>query len=590
MDNNDFLKSLSKSLIEATKTVLEGKPHTVPKTEKEKKLAALAHPKDKITHADVLKGRGVMKEAEMDGVAAGSMEGEKHMCATKVFHKEWKEGTPVKTMHADPDENGLIEWYDVMFDHGIERVMTEDMEILQQESHMHAKRKMKEEVERIDELSKATMSGYLRKAADAKGLTQLGMASKDKQAKRMKSIIRAAEKNQGRGKVPATEEVEHIDELSTPTLRKYREKARDDAFDADAVDDERRLRKRSFGHNQAGKKIIKRGDTLRAEEVQIDELSKKTLASYIGKAATSAANKASEFGRKSAERDEMDRMMNRHMKFSDKEDIHKKMGTTYRDVEEPREKVGKRVQGIKRATARLAKEEVQIDEAMNAADRFKHHHDHAKALLKSISDHLKMEHEAATKHTDYKGNKGPHWGHVGSMEHVAHQLSNIHDMLARKGEYAESVEVEDEVTLTEAELQALEQIAETIEVEETEELDEARGRPKLPRDAQGNIIRGGAKAKASVAKADEEPAALGYQLHKAASINKPVHFMNGEKKAVTSHHINAFNDHMAARKTAAEKAAFQAKAHKSHDEFVKAVSSPVPKATKDTGEIVKYRH
>lgn len=530
MDNNDFLKSLSKSLIEATKTVLEGKPHTVPKTEKEKKLAALAEPKDKITHADVLKGRGVMKEAEMDGVAAGSMEGEKHMCATKVFHKEWKEGTPVKTMHADPDENGLIEWYDVMFDHGIERVMTEDMKILQQESHMHAKRKMRKE------------------------------------------------------------DVDQIDELSTPTLRKYREKARDDAFDADAVDDERRLRKRSFGHNQAGKKIIKRGDTLRAEEVQIDELSKKTLASYIGKAATSAANKASEFGRKSAERDEMDRMMNRHMKFSDKEDIHKKMGTTYRDVEEPREKVGKRVQGIKRATARLAKEEVQIDEAMNAADRFKHHHDHAKALLKSISDHLKAEHEAATKHTDYRGNKGPHWGHVGSMEHVANQLSNIHDMLARKGEYAESVEVEDEVTLTEAELQALEQIAETIEVDETEELDEARGRPKLPRDAQGNIIRGGAKAKASVAKADEEPAALGYQLRKAASINKPVHFMNGEKKNVTGHHINAFNDHMAARKTAAEKAAFQAKAHKSHDEFVKAVTSPVPKATKDTGEIVKYRH
>ena len=38
-----------------------------------------------------------------------------------------------------------------MFDHGIERVMTEDMEILQAESHMHSKKKMKEEVEEIDE-------------------------------------------------------------------------------------------------------------------------------------------------------------------------------------------------------------------------------------------------------------------------------------------------------------------------------------------------------------------------------------------------------------------------------------------------------
>ena len=40
------------------------KSHTVPKTDKEKKLAALASPKDKITHKDVLVGRGVVKEDE----------------------------------------------------------------------------------------------------------------------------------------------------------------------------------------------------------------------------------------------------------------------------------------------------------------------------------------------------------------------------------------------------------------------------------------------------------------------------------------------------------------------------------------------
>ena len=93
-------------------------------------------------------------EAKMAGVAPGSMDCDKHMCATKVFHKEWNEGTPIKTMHADPDAEGLIEWYDVMFDHGIERVMTEDMEILQAESHMHSKKKMKEEAEELDENAK----------------------------------------------------------------------------------------------------------------------------------------------------------------------------------------------------------------------------------------------------------------------------------------------------------------------------------------------------------------------------------------------------------------------------------------------------
>ena len=48
------------------KSMKEGKEHTIPKTEKEKKLAALAHPKDKITHKDVLVGRGVVKEDELE--------------------------------------------------------------------------------------------------------------------------------------------------------------------------------------------------------------------------------------------------------------------------------------------------------------------------------------------------------------------------------------------------------------------------------------------------------------------------------------------------------------------------------------------
>lgn len=47
----------------------EGEPkkkHTTPKSLKDKKLAALAHPKDKITHKDVLVGRGVVKEEEVE--------------------------------------------------------------------------------------------------------------------------------------------------------------------------------------------------------------------------------------------------------------------------------------------------------------------------------------------------------------------------------------------------------------------------------------------------------------------------------------------------------------------------------------------
>ena len=53
---------------ETDEKINEGEPkkkHTMPKTDKHKKLAALAHPKDKITHKDVLVGRGVINKEEM---------------------------------------------------------------------------------------------------------------------------------------------------------------------------------------------------------------------------------------------------------------------------------------------------------------------------------------------------------------------------------------------------------------------------------------------------------------------------------------------------------------------------------------------
>ena len=103
-----------------------------------------------------------LDEAPVDGVAPGSMDNDGHLCATKVFHKEWAEGTPIFSQHAEPDAEGNIAWYDVMFEHGIEKmVSTDDLEILMSESHeRHGKRKMKEEVEELDELSKDTLNSY----------------------------------------------------------------------------------------------------------------------------------------------------------------------------------------------------------------------------------------------------------------------------------------------------------------------------------------------------------------------------------------------------------------------------------------------
>jgi len=59
-----------------------------------------------------------------------------HDCAVVVEHPEWGEGKPLYESHAIPDDNGYVAWYDVEFDHGIEReVPAEDMTIHVMEAH-----------------------------------------------------------------------------------------------------------------------------------------------------------------------------------------------------------------------------------------------------------------------------------------------------------------------------------------------------------------------------------------------------------------------------------------------------------------------
>jgi len=69
-----------------------------------------------------------------------------HLCAKNVVHESWGEGSCIPTMHADPDEEGNVAWYDVMFDHGIEeQVSIEELKVTKAESHMHSsKKKIKE--------------------------------------------------------------------------------------------------------------------------------------------------------------------------------------------------------------------------------------------------------------------------------------------------------------------------------------------------------------------------------------------------------------------------------------------------------------
>jgi hypothetical protein len=88
---------------------------------------------------------------------------------------------------------------------------------------------------------------------------------------------------------------------------------------------------------------------------QLDEISKKTLASYVSKAADNAASHGIKYGEKRAHSDEMDRMMNRHMSYSDKDKVRQIMKTTSNDIEAPREKAAKRLKGIDMAVKKLSR-------------------------------------------------------------------------------------------------------------------------------------------------------------------------------------------------------------------------------------------
>lgn len=67
--------------------------------------------------------------------------GYEHQCAIHVKSEQFGEGKTLFSQHAEPDAEGNIAWYDVMFAEGIKRVETKDIEITMSESHMNHKKK-----------------------------------------------------------------------------------------------------------------------------------------------------------------------------------------------------------------------------------------------------------------------------------------------------------------------------------------------------------------------------------------------------------------------------------------------------------------
>ena len=242
------------------------------------------------------------------------------------------------------------------------------------EYEMRSKAPVKEETEQLDELSKKTMLSYVDKAlrdkrrtdrahgaesnkpysTSAAGKSDFSIKQLGKESdKRHKGIVTATKKL-------AKEETEQLDELSKKTMANYIGKAVKDKGMADrALGREDSIgrsvspilnkmnakreaglkhdsAKRQKGINMAVSKLAKE------ETEHLDELSKKTLGSYIKKAADDIGWQAADAGKQLGAGGYKSSGWTKHL-----------------------DKAKQRIKGVAKATDRLTKEELEMDEAMS---------------------------------------------------------------------------------------------------------------------------------------------------------------------------------------------------------------------------------
>jgi len=218
-----------------------------------------------------------------------------HSCVTHVYHEQFGEGKTLFSEHAEPDSDGNIAWYDVMFEHGIERQLSiDEVQVLTIESHGNhsKKKKMKEEVEHIEELNKATLRSYAAKRGsqpDAGG----------KGAETALALTKAAGKPPFPGmkpaKVYAKEEIEQIAEgdtmhthtahLSDPVSNEWKGKMLIVADnDADAIKQAQSMAKaEGLKLMKVSKNVVVMSNKAIGEEVVAEEKMCKMHGKYEGK-------------------------------------------------------------------------------------------------------------------------------------------------------------------------------------------------------------------------------------------------------------------------------------------------------------------
>lgn len=335
-DDDAAAKGKKKAVKEETKS------HTVPKTDKEKKLAALASPKDKITHKDVLVGRGVVKEEEVEDLEEVSKD-----TLQRYMHS-------AKSERMDPTKGGQRK---AGMDLALKKsIGSKDVKV---KAAGMSKKEMGEEVEfSAEEIERIeAIAAELAEAKPTVTSAPTRGANQDQSGFNTKNST--ADYTISDEKKLRKEEVEELDELKRSTLASYVRKA---ATSSGSPRDLEHLGQITKTHPDARDKIlnkmqnrqtgiVKAADRLAKEEVEeLDELEKSTLGSYVKKAKVSLVKNRQGYS-----------------------DALNKPGYTSDDRRYFSKKSSNRARGIDKAVDKLTEEEVDLEEAIKIGSRVKVH-------------------------------------------------------------------------------------------------------------------------------------------------------------------------------------------------------------------------
>jgi len=337
---------------------------------KQKKIASVAGDKDKIDAADLA------------ALRAGKKPVDEASCSDKDMKKEELVGNQHKL---DKNKNGKLDAHDFKLlrkeeveelDEGKMKELAMDLKDMSHDEFHKQYGKPKSHFDPTN-FKKPVEPG---KGMDrAKALAQRGMQSLSKE-----EVERIEEK------------LTQLDELSKNTLGSYVKRSANQAIvkslanPKDDSDDMKTIAKREKGINLATSKLAKE------ETEQIDELSKKTLGSYVNKAAkdsrihgqiaTDFENTADK-ARKQSKKDSFERLNRKYL-----------------------EKSWKREDGIAKAVGKLTKEEVELEEATTRKD-FQMVAD----LIKGHESADKRK-ELATHHAGIFAKQNPRFDHAKFMK------------------------------------------------------------------------------------------------------------------------------------------------------------------------------